>query len=70
MQSMGERLSSFSSSGPCFSGFDHGVEDGEEFAHGGDEGDLGWLSLGAFFLEEGAQDGVLPDGDQRRHVED
>jgi hypothetical protein len=37
---------------------DHGVQDREELAHGGDQGDLGGMAGGSQALVEGGQDGV------------
>jgi len=48
---------------------EHGVDDGEELAHDGDEGDFGRLARRTQALIEGAERGVVPCGDQRGHVE-
>ena len=47
----------------------HGVEDHQEFAHGGGQCQLGRFAAGPEALVEGADHRVVPAGDQRRHVE-
>jgi hypothetical protein len=49
--------------------FDHSVENREDFAHRRDERDLGRFAGGAQPLIEGANDRVVPRGDERGHVE-
>lgn len=48
---------------------DHEVEDGEEFAHGGDEGGHLGFALGLQAQVERADRGVVPGGDEGGHVE-
>jgi hypothetical protein len=55
----GKRLSCGSSGLPRTSVPEDGVEDGEEFASDGDEGDHPWLSGGEKLVAEGAQGGVM-----------
>ena len=49
--------------------FEHGIEDDEEFPHGGDHGDFESLSFGAESLVEVSDGGVLGDGREASHVE-
>ena len=48
---------------------DHGVEDDEEFAHGGGDGDFVGFVLGDEAVVEGFDDGIVPYGDDGGHVE-
>src|SRR5882672_4640052 len=47
----------------------HGVEDGEQLAHGGDEGEAGGFAGVAQTAVEGLERRVVLDGDQASHVE-
>src|SRR6185295_9928880 len=47
----------------------HGVDEGEQLAHAGDDDDLAALAGGAQPPGEGADDGVEAHGRQRRHVQ-
>ena len=49
--------------------FEHRVEDGEQFAHGGGERELLRFAGGQQALVEGLQDGVVTNRRDRRHVE-
>ena len=49
--------------------FHHGIEDGEQFMHGGDAGDFAGCAGGTQALIEGANDGVVAAGDDGGHVE-
>src|SRR5205085_7775612 len=60
----GERLSCVSSGLPWFLVSQDGVEDGEELAGDGDEGDHLGLSGGAEAFAEGFEDGVVAGGDE------
>jgi hypothetical protein len=48
---------------------DHGVEDGQQFAHDGDEGDLGGFAGGAEPEITGAERRIVAGGHQGGHVE-
>src|SRR3954467_12608865 len=61
----GERLSWVSSGLPWFLVSQDGVEDGEELAGDGDEGDHFGLAGGAEAIAEGLEDGVVTAGDER-----
>src|SRR3954469_9342376 len=60
----GERLSWVSSGLPWFLVSQDGVEDGEELAGDGDEGDHLGLAGGAEAIAEGLEDGVVTAGDE------
>ena len=69
----GEHLSCASSGdlrGPAGLGAEHGVEDGEELPHAGDEGDLGEFARCDEPSMKGADDGVEARGDESAHVQD
>src|SRR5680860_1726862 len=46
-----------------------GVEDGEELAHAGGDGDLGWPAAPDQASVESLQRGIAADGGQGRHVQ-
>ena len=46
----------------------HGVEDGQEFAHTGGDDDLGYFACFLQALGEGADDRVASDGSERGHI--
>ena len=48
----------------------HGVEDGDHFAHDGDDDDLGLLAGADKAIAEGFQGGVVAAGAEGGHVED
>jgi hypothetical protein len=50
--------------------FDHGVQDREQLAHAGRQGDLGGFPGGPQPLVERLEDGVMAHGGQRAHVRD
>ena len=54
---------------PGFGGSDHGIEDGQEFAHAGDDGNLFGFACGDEAVVELLDDGVESDGRERCHVE-
>src|SRR5947209_12483984 len=66
---MGERLSWLSSALPSGVVADHGVEDGEELAHHGREGELFSFSGGGQPLVERLKKGIVAAGDEGGHVE-
>src|SRR3954468_12288108 len=66
----GERLSWLSSALPSGVVADHGVEDGEELAHHGREGELFGFSGGGQPLVERLEKGIVAAGDKGGHVED
>jgi len=47
---------------PGFTGSDHGVEDGQELAHAGDDGDLFGFAGGDEAVVELLDDGIESDG--------
>ncbi len=49
---------------------DHGIEDGEQLAHTGDEGDLLRLASGQQSLVEVPDDGIVLAGDHCSHIQD
>src|SRR5690606_16337882 len=64
-----ERLSWVSSWCPWFAVPDDGVEDSEELAGGGDDGDELWLAIGDEPVAEGLEGGVVTGGDEGAHEE-
>src|SRR6266404_3737569 len=54
---------------PGFAVAQHGVENGEQLAHGGDEGEAGRFAGVAQMAIEGLEHRVVLDGDQAGHVE-
>ena len=48
---------------------DHGIEDGQELSHAGDEGDLFPFASGQEFLVMGFDGEVVPGRHERGHVE-
>src|SRR4029077_14499780 len=64
-----QRLCSLSSGLPLFLVSEHSVEDGEDFAGNGDEGDHFWLTAGEQTLVKAFQDWIATDGRQCGHVE-
>ena len=54
---------------PRFSGFDHGIEDGQELAHASDDGDLFGFSGSDEAVVELFDDGIETDGCQGGHIE-
>jgi len=54
---------------PGFTGSDHGVEDSQELAHAGDDGDLLGFAGGDEAVVELLDDGIESDGRERCHVE-
>ena len=47
---------------------EHGIGGRDEFAHGGDDGNLGRFSLFAQVFVEGADGRIAADGDNRCHI--
>src|SRR5690349_7573061 len=66
----GERLSLLSSALPWLFVPDDGVEDGEEFAHGCDDGDDFWFSGRDETVAEGLEGRIVTGCHQRRHEQD
>src|SRR6476646_4201122 len=54
---------------PGFAVTQHGVEDGQQLAHGSDEGEAGRFAGLAQTAVEGLEHRVVPDGDQASHIE-
>jgi hypothetical protein len=54
---------------PRFAGSHHRIEDGEELAHAGDQGDFLRLARGSETLIEAGDDGIKARGDQSSHVQ-
>ena len=48
---------------------DDGIEDGQEFAHHGGQGQFGWFTQGNESAIEGAQCGITTGGGQGGHVQ-
>ena len=54
---------------PRFARFDHGVQDSQQLAHAGYEGDLFWFACSNQAIVEDLDHWVVTRGDQRGHVE-
>src|ERR1700730_10147825 len=65
-----ERLSSWSSVLPFGFCPDDRVENGEELTETGDDGDFFWSAALNEALIGGFDEGIVPDGDERGHVQD
>src|SRR5271165_7322600 len=54
---------------PRFAGAEDCVQGDDELSHDGGDNDFAWLAVPSEFIGEEPHDGVMLDGDQRRHVE-
>ena len=54
---------------PRFTGAEYGVQGDDEFSHDGGDNDFAGLAAPSEFIGEEAHDGVMLDGEERRHVD-
>ena len=54
---------------PRFAGAEYGVQGNDELSHNGGDNDFAGFAVPSEFVGEEPHDGIMLDGDERRHVE-